>query len=70
MAHFLVRATLNFVNGSQSQPISFSVHAVNEFEARRTVTPDYIMENVSDDWGLPIQSVRVLGISAVKDAGS
>lgn len=68
MAHFLVVANLNFVNGSQSPAISFSVHAHDEPEARRLVTPDYIIDNVSDDWGVPMQSVKVSSVEVVETA--
>jgi hypothetical protein len=38
--------------------VSVYVRAANESEARLQVTPDYIMENVSDDWGVPIRNIH------------
>lgn len=66
MATFRVRAELTFVNGDCSQPFSFPVEAEDKEDARRQATKDFIMQNVSDDWGVPIRSVRVLRVQQLK----
>jgi rRNA maturation endonuclease Nob1 len=66
MATFRVRAELTFVNGDRSQPFSFAVEAEDKDDARRRVTKDYIMQNVSDDWGVPIRNVTVIRVQETK----
>jgi hypothetical protein len=39
--------------------IPFIVHGVDEADVRRQVTPDYIMENVTDDWPALIRNVTI-----------
>jgi len=39
-------------------------------DAKRQVTPDYIVDKVADDWGVPIRSIRVLSIEETSHANS
>ena len=64
MQRFQVIARIGFVNDSDMD-VPFTVRAQNEDEVRKLVTPDYVMTNVSDDWGVPIQHVTVLRIEAI-----
>lgn len=59
---FRVRVVVTLVNGDCTKPIPIEVLAVDEEDAARSVTPAYIMRNVSDDWGMPIRNVRVVGV--------
>jgi hypothetical protein len=61
---FRVLARIGFVNGSDTD-VPFNVQANDEIEVRRLVTPEYIMNNVSDDWGVPIANVTVVKAEAV-----
>ena len=54
----------NGVNGS-CMDVPFNVQANDESEVKRQVTPEYVMENVSDDWGVPIANVTVVKAEAV-----
>lgn len=40
--------------------VSFDVAAPDEQSLAEIVTPEYIMKNVSDDWGEPIQNVTII----------
>ncbi len=61
---FRVLAGIGFVNGS-CMDVPFNVQENDESEVKRLVTPDYIMTNVGDDWGVPIANVSVLRAEAV-----
>jgi hypothetical protein len=61
---FRVLARIGFVNGS-CMDVPFNVQANEESEVKRQVTPEYVMENVSDDWGVPIANVTVVKAEAV-----
>jgi hypothetical protein len=61
---FKVLARIRFVNGS-CDDVTFNVQANDESEVERQVTPEYVMENVSDDWGVPIANVTVVKAEAV-----
>ena len=63
---FRVRAELIFVNRDCSQPFSFAVEAEDKDDALRQVTKDYIMQNVSDDSGVPIRNVTVIRVQETK----
>jgi hypothetical protein len=62
---FRVLARIGFVNGSDMDVPPFNIQANDESEVRRTVTPEYIINNVSDDWGVPIAHVTVVKAEAV-----
>ena len=66
---FRVRARITLVDGG-CMDIPFNVYGTDPNDVRQQVTKDYIMTNVSDDWGMPIRNVKVLRVSAVKRAGS
>jgi hypothetical protein len=59
--HVIVR--LGFVNGSCIDDVSFTMQADDEDDVRNKATPEYIVEFVSNDWGLPIDNVTVMSIS-------
>ena len=61
---FRVLARIGFVNGS-CMDVPFNVQANDESEVKRQVTPEYVMENVSDDWDVPIANVTVVKAEAV-----
>ena len=61
---FQVEVQLSFIDGSASPPIRLEFQASDAESVTETITPDWIMENVSDDWGPPIQSVQILKIDA------
>lgn len=64
---FRVTVSLGFVDGSgMDLEEPFSVEGTSEDDMRSKVTPDFIMKNVSDDWGPPIETVRILKISKVR----
>jgi hypothetical protein len=50
---------------SQPIPLEQTVYATDREALEKLITPDWIMENVSDDWGPPIQSVRIVSAEAV-----
>jgi hypothetical protein len=66
---FRVKARITLVDGGYMD-IPFNVYGTDPNDVRQQVTKDYIMTNVSDDWGMPIRNVRVLRVSAVKRVGS
>ena len=53
-----------------SQPFSLQVRAIDKEDAKRQATPEYIMTNVSNDWGVPIRTVNVVRIDAAQRAKS
>jgi len=59
---FRVLARIGFVDGSDMD-VRFNLQANDENEVRRQVTPEYIRNNVSDDWGVPIATVTVVKVS-------
>ena len=61
---FGVTARIGFVNGS-CMDVQFDVEANDESEVKRQVTPEYVMENVSDDWDAPIANVTIVKAEAV-----
>ena len=63
---FRVRVQLNFVDGSARDLAPFTVLAYRKESLREMITPDWIMENISDDWGPPIRSVRIIQAEAVQ----
>jgi len=70
MKAFRVRYTLNFVNGDCSQPLSLKLNASSEDDAKRQVTREYILANVSDDWGVPIRNISITDVKAIGHARS
>jgi hypothetical protein len=46
--------------------VPFIVRATDQSDLKQLVTPEYVMTNVSDDWGVPIANVTVLKAEAVK----
>jgi hypothetical protein len=66
---FRVTVSIGFVDGSCIDDIEFPVQASNEENARKQVTPEYIMTNVSDDWGPPIQHVTITKLEAYSHEG-
>ena len=61
---FRVKAQLGFANGSM-QEILFNVRAEDKDSLKAIVTRDYIMQNVSNDWGLPIENVTIVKAFAI-----
>lgn len=56
---YRVRVTLGFADGS-AQDIPLTVWAKSREDLNAIITRDYIMKNVSDDWGPPIQNVTIV----------
>lgn len=48
---FRVKLLLNFVDGSTMKLTPRTVRAANEQELRALITRDWVIANVSDDWG-------------------
>ncbi len=63
---FRVRVQLNFVNGSAMDLDPFTTFAPSKESLEQIITPDWIMEHISDDWGPPIQSVKIIQADAVQ----
>ena len=61
---FRVTARIGFVNGSCTE-VPFNLRTEDEKDLKRLVTPDYVMTNVSDDWGVPIANVSVVKFEAI-----
>lgn len=59
---FRVLVKIAFVDGSD-QDVPINVQANDETGVRRLVTPEY-MNNVTDDWGVPIANVTVVKAEA------
>ena len=62
---FLIEVTVTLANNA-AMPISFTVLAPDAATARTMATKSYILKNVSDDWGPPIRSVKVLRVQAIR----
>ena len=56
---YRVKVRLGLVNGS-TREISFDVRAKDKDALNAIVTRDYIMDNVSDEWGPPIENVTIV----------
>lgn len=65
---FQVKVRIGLVDGTCIDDVAFHVRAVDDTELRAKITRDYVLENVSDDWGRPITYVSIIQAEAILES--